>query len=217
MDRSGFRTTSLSLDEDEARAALRAFDRKVIPTIRRYGGFRWPKGNPHGGESPFQGGPREGKIPRTIEFRREAIVTLGAIGDLVLDYGWDINHIWVEPRTSAFDFVLFAGPKETGPAIVAGESKRSRHGMERLVDQLLDCCQQGPEHDPCRHKDSHKKYLGLLLLKPSFLWTVAPGARRAFVVTFEGASPALVEIADVPARPSAPRASEVGGVPNGGH
>ena len=129
---------------------------------------------------------------------REYITQVGAVASLILDYGWPVGLVALDPRTLEFDVAGFASSAGGALMIVAGETKKTQAELSRLLAQM-DAATRS-EVTPGRRAltDGQKKYRGLVKERPRYFWAVAPGVRKAFRVSYEGQAASLEEIADLP-------------------
>jgi hypothetical protein len=129
---------------------------------------------------------------------REYITQVGAVASLVLDYGWPVGLVALDPRTLEFDVAGFASSGRDALMVVAGETKKTQRELSKLLTQMDAAGRSAGVPAQGSSTDGHKKYRGLLKERPQYFWAVAPGARRAFRVKYAGDSAALEEIADLP-------------------
>ena len=130
---------------------------------------------------------------------REYITQVGAVASLILDYGWPARLVALDPRTVEFDVAGFAAPGGDALMVVAGETKKTRGELSRLLTQMGAASRPTGVSGQRSPTDGEKKYRGLLKERPQYFWAVAPGVRRAFRVKYEGDSAALEEMTDLPA------------------
>ncbi len=129
---------------------------------------------------------------------REYITQVGAVASLVLDYGWPLELVALDPRTVEFDVAGFASPAGDAFMAVAGETKKTQRELSKLLTQMDAVSRSTDASTQQAPTDGYKKYRGLLKERPLYFWAVAPGVRRAFRVNHEGPSAALEEIGDLP-------------------
>jgi hypothetical protein len=139
---------------------------------------------------------------------REYITQVGAVASLVLDYGWPVGLVALDPRTLEFDVAGFASSTGGALMIVAGETKKTQTELYRLLAQMHAASRS--DFTPGRRApaDGQKKFRGLLKERPPYFWAVAPGVRKSFRVTYEGQTAALEEIADLPTYSAASQGCE---------
>jgi hypothetical protein len=194
LDPRGFNFDRLSFEESEAWSLLRGIERQVLP-VAEDGTITWP--NRHAVLDYFWHGPRDSN-PRAIHFARESVVVAGAVADLQIDYGYPPDRIWIETKHGTFDLAVHLGPSESDPMLIAGEAKRSERLADELVAEIRDCARRGAhEGSECPHRQ-HVKYVGLVRIRPQFLWVLSPRQRHAFEVGGSEDHITLAEVADIP-------------------
>jgi hypothetical protein len=198
-----------AIDPHVAQGFLRGLDAGLFPV--EDGEVEWPGPTPEGwpkASTPnvyWEG--RKDQLPRPISAGREALVTVAAVSDLHLDYGWPLDRIRIESPAKegagryALDFLVL-GPHDE--AILAGEAKRSGRDLDRVLEEIQACAAMGRHSiDDCHPSKpdrlgSHRKFGGLMAFQPPCFWAVAEGYRRAFLVTYPGEGLTLHEVDDLP-------------------
>jgi hypothetical protein len=189
---SAFRWRGRSFHPSEAQSFLRALD---LGIVRVEDGARFALPGGHARPTPFWHG-QKGVARRRVLLAREAIVAVGAAGDLHLEYGYPSEHLAFEAPGGVFDLVAYADT-DRASVLVAGEAKSTPEGLVRFLAQLTECVQSGP-HEGCRRL-AHPKYKGLVAHRPPLLWALAPGYRRSFAVGGTDGRLQLTELRDLPA------------------
>jgi hypothetical protein len=129
------------------------------------------------------------KIPpedRRLTLRRESIIEVGAVGMLALRYGWPAERLRFQvPR---LDFGAYADD-ERSEVVIAGEAKQYQLEADELAEHVKVCGAIGAHDDaecwPLRdipkdkNRNHHRKYEGLVELRPRIFWIVGPTAFTA--------------------------------------
>jgi hypothetical protein len=68
--------------------------------------------------------------------------------------------------------------------VIAGEAKSTERGLDMLLGEMRHCAVSRCSAETPDRSRGHKKYVGLLDLKPLVFWAVAPGVRLAYRVDF---------------------------------
>lgn len=136
---------------------------------------------------------------------REYITQVGALAILVLDYGWPLSLVALDPRDTTFDVAAFDSPSKSARMVVAGEVKKNVAELKRLLKQMSEAARTqlgvGPFVSPARGKkgpDGLTKFRGVLREKPGYFWAVAPGLRLAYRVICKTDGALLEEVSDLP-------------------
>ncbi len=130
---------------------------------------------------------------------REYITQVGALASLVLDYGWPTKLVALDPRNWEFDVAGFTSETANAFMFVAGETKKTEKELSKLLNQLLAASKSSLTLEQLGSSDGHKKFRGLLKERSPYFWAVAPGARKAFAMKYEGNSAVVEEVSDLPA------------------
>jgi len=138
---------------------------------------------------------------------REGVCQLAAASSQVLEYGWGIANVRLEPDQSdvgatAYGVDLTVRCPPNGPVLICGEVKKSIPELRKLFDDLADCSLRGPHPQTACHRKNHPKFEFCMQEKPQYFWAVCPGKRLAFRTDFTGAVMTLRPIDDIPQNPS---------------
>src|SRR5262249_43491150 len=129
---------------------------------------------------------------------REYITQVGALARLVLDYGWPSDLVALAPRNWEFDVGCFNRRDSMARMLIAGETKKSKAELDRLLGALLKISYAQLTLGQLGRSDADKKYSGLVKEQPLYFWAVAPGVSRAYGVRCDGGRVSLEEIPDLP-------------------
>lgn len=130
---------------------------------------------------------------------REYVIQVGALTSLVLDYGWPVELVGLDPRSgSALDVAGYSSVARDAKMIVAGETKKTARELERLLVEINRASADGLHAVDLGDLDGHKKYRAMLVERAPYFWAVAPGVRRAFEVTYRDGAAILREVPDLP-------------------
>lgn len=140
---------------------------------------------------------------------REYVTQVGALTSLVLDYEWPQELVALDPGDTTFDVACYSSRSRTAEMLVSGETKKTERELWATRRKLVEASKLGltlqvlpPKVEKQAYNrlpDGQKKYIGLLVEKPSFFWMVAPGIRWAFRVDYEANVAIIEEIDDLPA------------------
>jgi hypothetical protein len=199
---SGLPSFSIALPndfhEDEANGFLRALDAQILK-VNDIGRFSLPSIHRSGTKptEPCLFGVKKENVVYLAW--REYVTQVGALASLVLEYGWPTKYVALDPRNWEFDVAGFASESANAFMIVAGETKKTEKELSKLLSQLLAASKSSLTLEQLGSSDGHKKFRGLLKERSPYFWAVAPGARKAFTVKYEGNSAIVEETADLPA------------------
>jgi hypothetical protein len=155
-----------------ARWFLAAVDERVVEV--NDGAFRrgdsWSEGI-------FEHGPKA-VVPRPTKLRKESFLEIAALGMLAVRYGWPKERLRFQSPGWAFDFLAFDDGDARSEVAVAGEAKLLQRDAARLAASLEICGARGDhaEADCTEPRNHHRKYAGVIKLRPSTLWVVGPQA-----------------------------------------
>jgi hypothetical protein len=140
------------------------------------------------------------KTKGTIYFPwREYITQVGALARLVLDYGWPLELVALDPRAGqTFDVAAFSSVKKEAHMIVAVETKKTPKELASLLGQMMTASNGRIPATLSKARDGEKKYRGLLVEEPPYFWAVAPSRSVAYSVTYEREHAKLTEISNLP-------------------
>lgn len=120
---------------------------------------------------------------------REGVCQLATISSLILKYGWQSDHIIMEPGIEEFKGlaygvdILIRDPKRN--IVICGEVKRNNAEFKKLIDGFRHCCQRGPHpKDECEFSKNHPKYEFCSSIKPSYFLAIAPGQAISFKLSY---------------------------------
>lgn len=99
---------------------------------------------------------------------------------LAVRYGWPVERLRFQSPRWAFEFLAYGDDAHREVAI-AGEAKRLQREAVALSASLEVCGQRGDhlEDDCTERPNHHRKYLGLIELRPHIIWIVGPEAFAA--------------------------------------
>ena len=164
-----------------ARWFLTAIDEGVVEATE-HGGFllgeSWPDGifDRRGSKDLH---PQD----RPLALRRESILEVGAVGMLAHRYGWPAERLRFQP--DPLDFCAYADDERL-EMVIAGEAKQYQPEAEELAEDVKVCGALGT-HDEAecwrlrdipkaKNRNHHRKYEGLVNLRPRIFWIVGPEA-----------------------------------------
>lgn len=136
---------------------------------------------------------------------REGLCQLATVSSLVLDLGWGIDQIVMEPGRREFNDLAYAvdilvRDVDSG-ILICGEVKKDRAEFQQLISGFRACCQRGPHaKDDCANAKNHAKYALCSAAKPALFFAAAPGEAICFSLAFDPLLPINAETAQLPRR-----------------
>ncbi|MGI8436505.1 MAG: hypothetical protein ACR2NX_06315 [Chthoniobacterales bacterium] len=136
---------------------------------------------------------------------REGICQLATAARLVLERGWPLEQIEMEPTIKEHGTLAYAVDilikSPTGQILAAVEVKRSRKELEKLKRDFLHCWALG-EHgrDDCHLRQNHPKYQFCIHYRPRYFWAVAPGEEFCFTFASHRNKVDLEQLSTLPTR-----------------
>lgn len=187
----GFKPESAGVSVNDARDFMRAIDHSLFVDT---GGGRYlpPRRGPC--EQIFWQG-LERKSPRPVTLWHEPIITAAALARLHLEYGWPKGLLGTQSRKKwEFDLLGAEPNSEDGKGDyraerLVGEIKKSESEVLGMLRYMRDIFPRIDGNVPSpiaeRDRNSHRKCLGLLRLRPKFFWAVGPNRfGRFFSVSY---------------------------------
>lgn len=164
---SGFKATSITVSEADARDCMVAIDDQVVVDA---GGGRFRASRSAAHEVLFWEGSKTAS-PRPITLWLEPVITFAALARLHRKYRWPKEDLGMQPKGWAFDLAAY-GRDLNAPPCLLGEVKKSSSELRRLREDLLKLSNgASPEIVPI---NSTRKWQALVETKPSFVWLVGP-------------------------------------------
>jgi hypothetical protein len=146
----------------------------------------------------FETAGRKDDVPRRTKVRQESFFEVAAVGMLAVRYGWPAEQLTFQPERGSLDFAAY-DDEAWSKVTIAGEAKRSQPDAIALSESLEVCGGRGNhlEADCTEHENHHRKYVGLLKLRPRIFWIVGPEAFAAdpdLVFRVEASSGGIVRL-----------------------
>jgi len=137
---------------------------------------------------------------------REGVCQLAAASSLVLEYGWGVKDVRLEPsrgdlRAVAYGVDLAVREPSGGRILICGEVKRDTLELKKLLDDLTDCFLRGSHPGTACNRKNHPKFQFCRHTKAEHFWAVCPGIRRAFRIEFVNDVLNLRSVEDIPTNP----------------
>jgi hypothetical protein len=189
-----------SLNLTVARGYLRAVDEIKEVEVSPHGSHQVPQGDL---QAHSFLGRAQGQGPQADQLREGIARRVAALGDLILDYGWPVDHVSVEPSNEVgLDLLVFDGPNETDRLVIGGEAKYLRSALKRTISEVEACARgREPVTAVCARK-GHKKFRSLYNRRPDYFWAVSGGSRRTFRLKFwKSGDMRMYEKDDIPIAP----------------
>lgn len=183
MAPSGFVESSNRVAEVDAADFLRGWE-TGLPVHQGRGQYLVGHGRVK--EQFFSSGSKS-VTPRTFTLWMEPVITVAAIARLHLDHGWPISLLAAQSDDWAYDIV--GRTMQDGAVRVAGEVKKSRREVDKLIDELIEFGSDLtlPNPLPEKYKNSLKKLISLRKIRAPILWVVGPDCyQKVFLVRYEG-------------------------------
>ena len=184
--RAEFRLSRWRFNEEDARYFVMAWEAKLI---EHDGGGKYKAPRNSSCEKFFNIGSKN-VLPRTFTLAQEAVLTVGVLARLHLDFGWPRNFLGTQSIDYAFDAIAYL--PEVAPAeYIACEVKKGPVEVENL---LCDMRTLGAVHASvidnvklnARQRNAFKKILGLRKGRAPIFWAVGPcGVSKVFSVSYQ--------------------------------
>lgn len=179
---SGFRKSSVSVSDDDARYFLEALKAGLIEHSG-HGRYRCSRS---AAQEQFFWEGRKAQQPRSFTLSLEPVITVGALARLHFDYRWPPELIATQSADWAFDVVAFL-PGHTDE-FIAGEVKRTRAEVDQLIQFMTEFCRYPNATEPASGKvrNAYKKVAGLRARHAPRFWALGPdGYSRTFEVAYD--------------------------------
>lgn len=128
---------------------------------------------------------KKGDVPRALTLWAEPVITFGVIAKLIEDFGWPLDLVGAQSEYPwAFDFVCYR--RDGTEYDVAGEVKKSKAEVEKLIELMLGFSQQEPmEIEPRSgsERNACRKVKGIRVNRPRMFCAIGPdGHSRTFEI-----------------------------------
>jgi hypothetical protein len=136
---------------------------------------------------------------------REGICQLATAAALILDRGWLVRHIELEPTVenqgSTAGRADILVKSIAGELLACVEVKRSAQELAKLKNDFYQCCKRGkhPE-DNCGFPQNHANYEFCAFYKPLYFWGVAPGEDTCFKMDYHDEG--IIHLTELPSLPA---------------
>jgi hypothetical protein len=168
----------IPITSDEARGFFRAIDAGLFDLTR--GGLCRPRRMRPSTGYCYPLLERPLRTENRVRLWREWLTHAAAPAILHLDYGYPLHDVALD--VDAFDVLVYS--PENQP-LVAVEVKKATKEVDAMLSEMRAMENKGWELK-CRTRPSNaaQKFRGLLALRPKFFLAIAPGASRAFEVSY---------------------------------
>ncbi len=121
---------------------------------------------------------------------REGICQLATVSSLIIDKGWKVEQIVMEPGKREFRDLAYAVDILIRPSredrVICGEVKKDAAEFQQLVDGFKACCLRGAHSKAeCTHAKNHAKYAFCAEIKPPAFFAAAPGKALCFSLVYD--------------------------------
>lgn len=193
---AGFQRESVKVSEEDARYFLLAFNAGLVEHCGG-GNYKCPQS---ACIERFLWEGRRASDPRRYTLSLEPVISVAGLARLHFDYGWPAELIATQSSDYALDLVAFlpGAPSE----FIAGEVKKTRRELERLVELMMlfgrDATAGLPPSAKQEERNAYKKIAALRSRQPPSFWALGPdGLSRVFKVNYSaGEFVDLVKVAE---------------------